>query len=392
MLNRRSLRVKAMQTLFAYHQCTEANSNLGLAEIDEAFMPDLNSMEAPDHEKLKADKEESKKIFLSKVTEVPLEGDNPVSKEAQDAANLSFKEFKKRSKADFDHMSKQMVNDAQALVNRFLEVISLLIAWSDYSRVEADKKHKLSPERLLVGDFNFSKNKVIQFFRDSSKIQVALVKRDISWENEEDNVKNWFKETIKKDDLFMDYRHVPEPSFEKDKEIVDHIVKQIVFKSERILEFFESRDIYWKEDKAIARSLVTRSIRDLEADSNPKDFKVPDFSNNWEEDKVFFEDIFRLTIANDKEYGEMIAAKTKNWEIDRLAMTDQVILKMAITEMLNFSSIPLKVTINEYIELSKNYSTPKSKQFVNGVLDVISNELQSEGRVKKSGRGLMDNK
>ena len=88
----------------------------------------------------------------------------------------------------------------------------------------------------------------------------------------------------------------------------------------------------------------------------------------------------------------MIAAKTKNWEVDRLAITDQIILKMAIAELLNFQSIPVKVTINEYIELSKNYSTPKSKQFVNGILDVISDDLKDSGKLKKSGRGLLDSK
>ncbi len=392
MLNRRSLRVKAMQTLFAYNQCAEANGNLGLAEIDEVFAPDLNSMEAPDHEKLKANKEQAKKLFSSKVSQIPLTDNETFSKEAQDSANAAFKEFNKRSKQDFDHLSKQMVNDAQALVNRFLEVISLLISWSDYSRIEADKKSKIDPERLLVGDFNFYKNKVIQFFRDSSKVQVALVKKDVNWEQDEDNVKNWYKEIIKKDDAYLEYRRVTNPTYQQDKEIVDHFVKQIIFKNNLILDFFEGRDIFWIEDKAIARSLVTRSIRDLEESSIPKDFGIPDFSNNWEEDKLFFEQIFKLTIENDKEYEEMISVKTENWEIDRLAITDQIILKMAITEMLNFASIPLKVTINEYIELSKNYSTPKSKQFVNGVLDVISNELQSNGRVKKSGRGLIDNK
>ncbi len=392
MLNRRSLRVKAMQTLFAYNQCTEANSNLGLAQIKEAFQPDLNSMEAPDHDKLKSDMEQASKFFLSRVSATELKESESFSKEAQKVAGEAFKEYQTRSKEDFKHLSRQMVSDAEALVNRFLEAISLLIAFSDFSLKEAQKKEKMTPERLLVGDFNFSKNKVIQFFRDSSKIQVALIKKNISWEEEEDNIKSWYREIIKKDDFFDQYRNKANPDYKLDKDIVDHIVKQIIFKNELILTYFEERDIFWKEDKAIARSLVTRCIRDLEEKVDPKSIRVPDFSNNWEEDKVFFEDIFRLTIDHDKEYGKMIASKTKNWEIDRLAITDQIILKMAITEMLNFASIPLKVTINEYIELSKNYSTPKSKQFVNGVLDVISGELQSEGRVKKSGRGLMDNK
>ena len=166
----------------------------------------------------------------------------------------------------------------------------------------------------------------------------------------------------------------------------------MIFKEEVILSYFEEKDIHWKENKAIVRSLVARSVRDVEADSDPKSFTLPDFSNNWEEDKEFFEKIYDTTIEHDQEYSIMIAAKTKNWEVDRLANTDQIILKMAISEMMNFRNIPVKVTINEYIELSKNYSTPKSKQFVNGILDVISNELKETGQMKKSGRGLLDNK
>lgn len=381
-----------MQTLFAFGQCVEANYNLGLAEIDEAFLPDLNSMEAPDHELLDKNKKQAKAVLANKVQGAELPESEEISKEAQAAANNAHKGYLDRFKKDYDHMSKEMVLDAESLVDRFLEVISLLIAWSDYSKQEADKKRKLSPDRILAGDYNLAKNAIIQFFRDSSKVQVALVKKDLGWENDEDHVKTFYKDILKKDEIVGKYRRTANPSFREDKEVIDHLVKQVIFKNEMILSVFEERDIFWNENKAIVRSLVTRSIRDLEKVSQPKDFTLPDFSNNWEEDKIFFEDIFQATVDNDREYSEMIAAKTKNWEVDRLAITDQIILKMAIAELLNFQSIPVKVTINEYIELSKNYSTPKSKQFVNGILDVISDDLKDDGRLKKSGRGLLDNK
>jgi len=271
-------------------------------------------------------------------------------------------------------------------------VMSLLIAWSDLSKSEADKKKKLSPEKLLVGDYNLSQNRVIDFFRKSSKVQVALVKKDMSWEGEEDNLKSWYKDVLKRDETFNTYRRTANPTFDQDKEIVDYLIKQIVFKADVVLSYFEEQDIHWVENKSIIRSLVARSVRDVEEDTEPKTFELPDFSNNWEEDKEFFEKILDTTVQHDLEYNEMIAAKTKNWEVDRLANTDQIILKMAISEMMNFRNIPVKVTINEYIELSKNYSTPKSKQFVNGILDVISSELKESGQLKKSGRGLLDNK
>jgi N utilization substance protein B len=392
MLNRRSLRVKAMQALFAYGQCKEANYNIGLGQIDEAFLPDLNSMEVQDRDMLKRQRQQCKRVFAFKVNGSPLDPSEVVEDIAHTVANNAQKAYLVNIKSDHQHMLSSMINDAESLIDRFLEVTSLLITLADYSKIEADKRLKISPEKSLIGDLNFSKNKVIDFFRNSSKVQVALVKKNISWEDEEENYKGWFRDVLKKDEAFDKYRKTANPNFEDDKEIIDHIVKQVIFKIDAILCFFEERDIYWQENKAIARSLVSRSIRDLEETSIPKEFNLPDFSNNWEEDKSFFEKIFKSAIENDEEYSEIIAAKTKNWEVDRLALTDQIILKMAIAEMLNFQSIPVKVTINEYIELSKNYSTPKSKQFINGILDVISVELKTIGKLKKSGRGLMDNK
>jgi len=113
---------------------------------------------------------------------------------------------------------------------------------------------------------------------------------------------------------------------------------------------------------------------------------------NEEEDFPFFEELFDETMKNDLDLVKLISGSAKNWDISRVALMDLIILKLAITEMRTFRSIPTKVTINEFIEISKLYSTPKSKQFVNGILDVLSNELTSTGDIKKSGRGLIDNK
>ena len=381
-----------MQAMFAYSQCKEANYHLGIAEVDKIFEPDLNSMEAPDKELLKANKEQAKAVLAEKVHGTALPESLTISDEAQKAANTAYGNYLMNTKKDYDSLRKEMILDAESLVDRFLWVMSLLVNWSDLSKSETDKKKKISPEKVLVGDYNLHQNKVIDFFRKSSKVQVGLVKKDISWEGEEDHLKSWYKDIIKRDESYDEYRRTANPSFAKDHQIVDHLIKQIIFKADVILSYFEEKDIHWRENKAIVRSLVARSVRDVERDSEPKSFELPDFSNNWEEDKEFFENIFDTTIEHDQEYSQMIAAKTKNWEVDRLANTDQIILKMAISEMMNFRNIPVKVTINEYIELSKNYSTPKSKQFVNGILDVISNELKETGQMKKSGRGLLDNK
>jgi len=381
-----------MQTLFALNQCKDANFNIGLDEIEEEFKPDLNSMEAPDHDLLKSNKKKAKSILAHKILGNPLPEGVEMSVESEQSAAKAYKNFLNNSAADVKRLKKEMILDAESLVDSFLWVITLLIAWSDLSKKEGDKKKKVSPELLLTGDFNFANNRVIDFFRQSSKVQIASLKKNISWEGEEDTVRGWYKDIVKKDETFAESRRTANPTFDQDKALIDHLIKQLLFKEDVLLTWFEDKDIHWVENKAIVRSLVSRSVRDIESDSESKSFDLPDFSNDWEEDKEFFEKILDTTVENDAAYSELISARTKNWEIDRLAVTDQVILKMAISEMLNFRNIPVKVTINEYIELSKNYSTPKSKQFVNGILDVISEDLKTSGELKKSGRGLMDNK
>ena len=159
-----------------------------------------------------------------------------------------------------------------------------------------------------------------------------------------------------------------------------------------MLSFFSEKDLNWTENKAIVRSLAAKVLKNATSSEVPIDEILPEIAINWEEDKEFFENIFNFTIENAMESKALIAEKTKNWDIERLAFTDKVIISMALAEMIHFPSIPVKVTINEYIDISKTYSTPKSKQFVNGLLDVLSKELMDQGKIRKSGRGLLDNK
>ena len=155
-------------------------------------------------------------------------------------------------------------------------------------------------------------------------------------------------------------------------------------------DYFESIDLGWAENKSILKSMVLKTIKSIESEEETP--KLMELSKNWDDDLDFLKRLFDATINSEKEYQEMINQKSKNWEIERLALTDRIVLEMAVAELINFPSIPIKVTINEYIELSKQYSTPKSKQYVNGLLDVLSVDLQKEGFIKKSGRGLLDNK
>jgi len=151
-------------------------------------------------------------------------------------------------------------------------------------------------------------------------------------------------------------------------------------------EFFEEKDLNWNLNKDVVKSMSTKTFK-IEA---LEDLSLQPLALQWEDDKSFFEDLYEFTLDSDKDLNGWVEAQTKNWESDRLAMTDFILLKMAVAEMIKFPSIPVKVSINEYIELAKNYSTPKSGQFINGILDEISIRLMSEKIIQKSGRGLID--
>ncbi|WP_233219005.1 transcription antitermination factor NusB [Adhaeribacter arboris] len=221
--------------------------------------------------------------------------------------------------------------------------------------------------------------------------QQRLIRRNISWGSDTDQIRHWYKTVLKPNETFLAYLAQPEHTYEEDHELIKSIYKELIFKDETLQKYFEEQDMNWAENKPIVKSLVNKTIKSLE-ETSAEDLPLLDLSPNWEDDKVFFEDLYNQTIQEDATYEAFIVAQIKNWDVDRVALLDKIILKMALCEMHIFRSIPVKVTINEYIEISKIYSTPKSKQFINGVLDKISQELTEKGDIRKSGRGLIDNK
>ena len=384
MLNRRTLRVKAMQALFAFEQCKGADYSVSIHEIEETFSPDLNSMEEQDPILLSHQKDEATKLFEKYVHEEKADisaSDDQVVDVVKDA----IKNYHQQVKKDRSRVRKTMVLEAERIYDHFIKVLNLLIQFSEMA--DAGVGFKKSEQNA---QHNFSKNSIIKVLRENDDLQNISIKKDLKWQSNIDFVRDWFKNVISKDEAYMEYLQLESPDPQQDYEIINHLIRKVIFKNDTILSYWENADMNWAEDSAIVRSLVNKTMKSItESDGG---MELASLSYNWEEDKEFFEVLFDEVVKNEKYLQELVTQKTKNWEFDRIAYTDRLILMMAICEMLNFASIPIKVTINEYIEVSKNYSTPKSKQFVNGVLDVIAVDLQNQGQIKKSGRGLIDNK
>lgn len=391
MLNRRILRVKAFQNLYAYDQCKASNLNLAKDHIREVFLPDLNSMEVQDKSLLKKEGELTIKTFEENLNSEIFKPNGNLNPRINKEAKAAINSYHKANKKDLEFLLKNMVTSAERIPQLYLFAIQLLIAFGDHVALESEKKKRRNTDavKLIAGETNLAQNKILQNIKNATDYQNAVVRHKAGIEELELEIKEWFREYVKPLEAYQEYIKIESPNLEQDFEVVDNILKKAIFKSEVILNFFSEKDINWTENKSVVRSLASKVLKN-EAE-NPGAM-LPEIAINWEEDKEFFQKIFNLTVENDFENRLLIAQKTQNWDIERIAQTDKIILSMAITEMMNFPSIPVKVSINEYIDISKTYSTPKSKQFVNGLLDVLSKELTEKGLIRKSGRGLLDNK
>ncbi|MEO1052904.1 MAG: transcription antitermination factor NusB [Bacteroidota bacterium] len=381
MLNRRTLRIKAMQVIFAFQQCREANFNVVIERIGESFLPDLNSMEKQDLDLLNQQKKEAVQIFKEQYSSRSFDASKGSKEDKINTVvddSISF--YHQQVDKDMDYFRKNMVIEAEKIHDRYILALLLIIEFAEIA--EGDKKRNHS---------NFVKNLLIRALKENKALENVSLRRNLKWKDRGVDVRQWFMKLIKSDDTYLDYISKDNPDFEYDKAIVLHILKNVIFKSESIGTYWEEEDLNWAEDKAIVKSLSTKTVKSIEEDTL-EGFELQELSYNWEDDKSFFIKLFDDTVKVEEDYLKLVDEKAKNWDIDRIAGTDKVILEMAIGEMINFQSIPVKVTINEYIEISKGYSTPKSKQFVNGILDVVAVDLQNKGVIKKSGRGLIDNK
>ncbi|MFC3416800.1 transcription antitermination factor NusB [Algoriphagus hitonicola] len=394
MLNRRILRVKAFQNLYAYEQCKGSNFNLAKDFIRESFLPDLNSMEVQDKAALGREADLAIGLFEKNLESKGHLQAAETSPKVKKVVLEAIQQFHKSNKKDQDFLLKNMVASAERIPQLYLLAIELLQAFSKHVEKESEKKSRFNSPKpaVFANELNLAKNQILVNLRESDQYRAAVAKNNANLNDLELEIREWFRDYIKPSPEYQAYISIAEPTLEQDFAAVDELLKKIIFKNEVILNYFSEKDLNWTENKSIVRSLASKVLKNA---ANPEDNlegEMPEIAMNWEEDKEFFQNIFNFTIESDLETKTMIAQKTKNWDIDRLAFTDKIIISMAVTEMQRFPSIPVKVSINEYIDISKTYSTPKSKQFVNGLLDVMSKELTDQGKIRKSGRGLLDNK
>ncbi len=252
-------------------------------------------------------------------------------------------------------------------------------------RTALAKKKILATKEELNPNNKFINNKLINLLNESVSLEGYLELNKLNyWELDDEYIKILLDD-LQKSDIYEKYMNTIEDSYNVDRAFVIDFFKEIVAPNEKLADYFEDKMISWVDDIPFVNTWI---VKTLNKQSPKKPFILGSLYKD-NEDKIFVSDLFTKTVLNQHKYEEDIIAKTPNWEADRIADIDMIIIKMAITEFLHFPSIPSRVSINEYIELAKDYSTNKSGYFINGVLDKLAKDYLSSNQMVKIGRGLL---
>ncbi len=267
-------------------------------------------------------------------------------------------------------------------------LLSLIIEISDYakSRIEI-KRNKFQPtDEDLHPNTKFITNQFIEQLRNNRQLKAYIGQKKLSWVNHPELIKDLYL-FLAESEIYAEYMESPTRSYLEDRKFIEKLFNKIILVTEDLYMVLEEQSIYWNDDVEFVISMLIKTIKRFNENSDSDQSLMPMFKDM--EDREFTKDLLRKAVINHDELRELIKEHSQNWDVDRIAFMDVLIMQLAITEFLYFPSIPTKVSMNEYIELSKFYSTEKSRNFINGILDKTLKDLKRDDKIKKLGRGLI---
>ena len=297
--------------------------------------------------------------------------------------------FKGGESDDFSKDQKFLLFSIDNMYNLYLLLISLLLEVQKRAEDDLQKKQKkhLATKDDKDPNRKFVNNELLKLLKENIQLQDQLESHNITnWELDGEYIDVIFK-AITSSDLYKDYMQTRVSDFKEDKDFIVDVFKDIIAPNDKLYEYLEDKNLTWLDDLPTVNTTILKLLRKVKPSSTESHFTPKLYKDI--DDKQFAIQLFKKTLLNKTVINGEIELKTKNWDADRIANVDYVLLQMAISELKNFSSIPVKVTINEYLEIAKEYSTPKSSIFINGILDKLVKEYESDGKLNKIGRGLL---
>ena len=294
--------------------------------------------------------------------------------------------WNKSKDTDIVKVEKQFLKSLEKVEELYTLLLLILVEVRDFAEdfQEDAKKKKLPSDEDLNPKTKFIDNLFIQKLKDDTSLMSKANELKLSFSDSRSLIKAIYLDVIKTP-LYENYMSEEETGFDVDKKFILKLFSKHIIDVAALQDFLNEQYIYWDDDLPFVSSMIVKTIKE----SSDSKIYLFDLFNNKEE-KDFALNLLRFSIIHSDEYTELISSKTKNWEIDRVALMDLILMQMALTELLKMPQIPVKVSINEYLELAKYYSTPNSKNFVNGILDNLHIELKQKGLITKTGRGLIE--
>lgn len=297
--------------------------------------------------------------------------------------------FKGSESDDLSKDQKFLLFSIDNMYNLYLVLISLLIEVQKRAENNLQKKQNkhLATKEDKDPNRKFVNNQLLKLLAGNFQLKDQLESYGITnWELDGEYVDVIFK-AITASELYSEYMKTRVSDFKEDKDFIVDIFKEVIAPNDKLYDYLEDKNLTWLDDLPTVNTTILKLLRKAKPESEDSYFTPKLYKDS--EDKQYAINLFRKTLLNRAAISKEIEQKTKNWDAERIANVDFVLLQMAISEVKNFPSIPVKVTINEYLEISKEYSTPKSSIFINGILDKLVKEYESSGELNKIGRGLM---
>lgn len=295
--------------------------------------------------------------------------------------------YQQSENKELPFFEKQLLKQVDKVYEHYLFLLLLLINVARYA--EEDARERASKYIPTGDDLNantrIASNSFILLLANDEEFRAVLKSRKVFIPNELELVRTLFRELAATPEYAV-YCSQEDTSLEAERTFISFVFRQVIMRSPILEQTLEEQDINWPVNKDIVKSMVKKTLKTYSEEHR----ELSPISQNWPEDKDFILTLLRQTALHDTELQGYIAAKTQNWDVERIAMMDTILMKMTLCELLKFPDIPVKVSINEYIEISKEFSTPKSKVFINGILDKVLIDLRKSKKIVKSGRGLIE--
>jgi len=277
------------------------------------------------------------------------------------------------------------IDKAFELYHYLLLLIIDIVLYTE-SRIEIARNKRIPTSEDLNPNTRFLDNRLVEQIRNNDSLLRYVDQHKLNWSSYPELIKDIYIKVLESEE-YAAYMQNEECSYANDKKLITQIYTNIIFPSELLSSILEEQSIYWNDDLEFITSMIVKTFRKFKESDGPERSLMTLYKN--EEDRDYVVRLFRQTILNRDEYVEYIKTNTRNWDLERIAFMDILIMQMAIAELVAFPSIPTKVTLNEFLEISKFYSTTKSNVFINGVLDKVMIQLKEEKKVQKAGRGLV---